>query len=125
MIADYRYNNGTSATTSRNLIQRIVDSTNHGYVGFDDNGVSVGYGSTEVIRVTNSTSIAVGTNDPDDTSIIDIQSTTQGVRFPNMTTTQKNAISTNPSNKGLVIFDITLNKLCVSNGSSWQTITSV
>jgi len=38
------------------------------------------------------------------------------------TTTEKNALT--PS-EGWVIFDTTLNKLCVYSGSAWETITSV
>ena len=56
-------------------------------------------------------------------AILDAQSTTKGVRFPNMTTTQKNAISSPAA--GLVVFDTTLSKLCVYSGSAWQTITSI
>lgn len=56
------------------------------------------------------------------TALLDVQSTTKGVRFPNMTTAQKNAIT--PS-AGTVIFDTTLSKLCVYSGAAWQTITSV
>jgi hypothetical protein len=56
-------------------------------------------------------------------AILDAQSTTKGVRFPNMTTTQKNAVATPAA--GLVVFDTTLAKLCVYSGSAWQTITSV
>jgi hypothetical protein len=56
-------------------------------------------------------------------AILDAQSTTKGVRFPNMTTTQKNAVSSPAA--GLVVFDTTLAKLCVYSGSAWQTITSV
>jgi hypothetical protein len=40
----------------------------------------------------------------------------------NVTTTQKNALT--PS-AGWVVFDTTLGKLCVYNGSAWQTVTSV
>jgi len=64
----------------------------------------------------------IGTTSPAATAILDIQSTTKGVRFPNMTTTQKNAIT--PS-AGTMIFDTTLAKLCVYSGAAWQTITSV
>jgi hypothetical protein len=46
-----------------------------------------------------------------------------GVGFPNMTTAQKNAI-TSPT-AGRVVFDTTLSKLCVYSGSAWETITSV
>jgi hypothetical protein len=56
-------------------------------------------------------------------AILDAQSTTKGVRMPNMTTTQKNAIASPAA--GLMVFDTTLAKLCVYTGAAWQTITSV
>jgi hypothetical protein len=40
----------------------------------------------------------------------------------NVTTSEKNALT--PS-AGWVVFDTTLGKLCVYNGSAWQTVTSV
>jgi hypothetical protein len=40
----------------------------------------------------------------------------------NVTTTEKNALT--PS-AGWVVFDTTLGKLCVYDGSGWQTVTSV
>jgi hypothetical protein len=72
--------------------------------------------------VLGTTAVGIGTA-PSVSAVLDIQSTTRGVRFPNMTTTQKNAIAT--PGAGLVIFDTTLAKLCVYSGSAWQTITSV
>lgn len=45
-----------------------------------------------------------------------------GVLFPNLTTTEKNALT---AVAGCVVFDTTLGKLCVYSGSAWQTITSV
>jgi hypothetical protein len=53
---------------------------------------------------------------------LSVESTTQGFRPPRMTTTQKNAIAT-PS-AGLVVYDTTLNKLCVYT-TAWETITSI
>ena len=67
-------------------------------------------------------SVGIGAT-PNASAVLDAQSTTQGVRFPNMTTTQKSAISAPAA--GLVIFDTTLAKLCVYSGTAWQTITSV
>lgn len=55
-------------------------------------------------------------------ALLDVQSTTKGVRMPNMTTTQKNAIASPAA--GLMVFDTTLAKLCVYTGAAWQTITS-
>jgi len=65
-------------------------------------------------------SLGVGTT-PNASAILDVQSTTKGVRMPNMTTTQKNAIATPAA--GLMVFDTTLSKLCVYSGAAWQTIT--
>jgi hypothetical protein len=67
--------------------------------------------------------VGIGTTGPNASALLDVQSTTKGVRMPNMTTTQKNAISSPAA--GLMVFDTTLAKLCVYSGSAWQTITSV
>lgn len=72
------------------------------------NGVAIGYFGRDAISAS---------------AILDIKSTTKGVAFPRMTTTQKNAIST-PA-QSLVVFDTTLVKLCVYSGTTWETITSV
>jgi hypothetical protein len=77
---------------------------------------------TERVIVNGSGNVGVGTSSPDAAAILDVQSTTKGVRFPNMTTAQKTAIT--PA-AGTVVFDTTLAKLCVYSGAAWQTITSV
>jgi hypothetical protein len=57
---------------------------------------------------------------PAASAILDIRSTTSGVLFPRMTTTQKNAIATPAA--GLVVYDSTTNKLCCYNGSTWNDL---
>lgn len=66
--------------------------------------------------------IGIGTNTPNANSMLDVVSTTKGVKFPSMTTAQKNAIA---NTAGLVVFDTDLDKLCVNSGAGWETITSV
>ena len=60
---------------------------------------------------------------PNASAITQIDSTTQGFLPPRMTTTQKNAIGTPAA--GLIVYDTTLNKLCVRTASAWETITSI
>jgi hypothetical protein len=79
--------------------------------------------ATEKMRIDSAGNVGIGTSSPSASAILDAQSTTKGVRMPNMTTTQKNAIASPAA--GLMVFDTTLAKLCVYSGSAWQTITSV
>lgn len=55
-------------------------------------------------------------------AILQADSTTKGLLPPRMTTIQKNAIATPAA--GLIVYDTTLNKLCVYT-TAWETITSV
>jgi hypothetical protein len=90
---------------------------------------SESYGSLELltssfVRLTIEAggNVGIGTGSPAASSLLDITSTTKGFLPPRMTTTQKNAIASPAA--GLVIYDTTLNKLCVRVAAAWQTITS-
>lgn len=65
--------------------------------------------------------LSIGVTTANASALLQVDSTTQGVLFPRMTTTQKNAISSPAT--GLVVFDTTLGKLCVFS-TTWQTISS-
>jgi hypothetical protein len=59
---------------------------------------------------------------PNASAQFQIDSTTKGFLPPRMTTTQKNAIGSPAA--GLMVYDTTLNKLCVYT-TAWETITSL
>jgi hypothetical protein len=61
--------------------------------------------------------VSIGTASPNGSGALEINSTTQGVLFPRMTTTQRNAITT-PAD-GLVIYNTTDNKLQVRASGVW------
>ena len=93
-------------------------------IGTSAAGVVTVYTSgSERMRIDSSGNVGIGTSSPSASAILDAQSTTKGVRMPNMTTTQKNAIASPAA--GLMVFDTTLSKLAVYSGSAWQTVTSV
>jgi hypothetical protein len=88
-------------------------------------GGSVGFRISNADKMTLTTNgrLLIGTLTENTSALLNVTSTTQGILFPRMTTTQKNAIGTPAA--GLVVFDTTLVKLCVYNGTAWETITSI
>jgi hypothetical protein len=64
----------------------------------------------------------IGGNTAAASAILNVQSTTKGFLPPRMTTTEKNAIVSPAA--GLIVYDTTLNKLCVFT-TVWETIQSL
>ena len=74
----------------------------------------------EAMRIANDGSIGIGIT-PNAAAILDIQSTTGGVKFPNMTTVQRSAIANLAGN---VVYDTDINALYLNNGSLYTPITT-
>jgi hypothetical protein len=81
-------------------------------------------GATSYLANDASAHIVIGGTTANANAILDIQSTTQAVMLPRMTTTQKNAVAS--PTLGMMVFDTTLGKLSVyGSGATWETVTSV
>lgn len=116
----------TGTTLGVNNADATLFYTNHQpfALGTNDNfPVYIGTNATIKVTVLGSGNVGIGTMVPNTAALLQLSSTTKGFLPPVMTTTQKNAISSPPA--GLVVYDSTLNKLCVYTGSVWETITSV
>ena len=84
-------------------------------VGLGSNTTRIGNSSTTQTHLDGSLTLGDATLDA--SAVLDISSTTRGVLFPRMTTTQRNAISA-PAD-GLVIYNTTDNKLQVRAAGVW------
>ena len=80
-------------------------------------------GNTTYMQMFANGNIGLNTTTDIASAQLHITSTTKGFLPPRMTTTQKNAISSPAA--GLIVYDTTLNKLCVRTASAWETITSL
>ena len=114
-----------TANTTRSSLQ-VSGASNYFNANIDtaSHGVFIWRSSnayTERMRISSSGSVGIGTSSPSTSAMLDVQSTTKGVRFPNMTTTQKNAMA---DVAGMQVYDTTLGKMCFNTGSAWETITS-
>ncbi len=65
--------------------------------------------------------VGIGTNTPDNSSLLDLTSTSKGILVPRMTTAQRTAI-TSPAT-GLLVYDTSLQQFWYFNGTQWVAIT--
>jgi hypothetical protein len=70
-----------------------------------------------------SSQVGIGGTSIDGAALLELDSTTQGLLLPRMTTTEKNNIVSPPD--GLFIYDTVLNKACLRAGGAWETVTSI
>jgi hypothetical protein len=84
--------------------------------------VIIGTNGAERVIIKSDGNIGIGTISPNAAALLHLSSTNKGFLLPVMTTAQKSAISTPPA--GLLVYDSILNKLCVYNGSAWETVAS-
>jgi hypothetical protein len=110
---------GNGTTTAPNYAFSL--ETNTGIFRAEAYTISFCVAGSEVGRIF-SDRFLLGTTSGDASAKMQIVSTTRGFLPPKMTTAQKNAIASPVS--GLIVFDTTLNKLCVYGAAAWETITS-
>nr|MBP6731301.1 collagen-like protein [Chitinophagales bacterium] len=91
------------------------------FVGTSDNNDLVfRTNNTEKVRIQANGAVGINQPTPNATSILDIQSTTKGVLFPAMSTTQRDAIA-GPA-VGLTIYNNVLNVHQFWNGTCWVNV---
>jgi hypothetical protein len=76
-----------------------------------------GTNNIERARITSAGRLLLGTTTENNSALLNITSTTQGVLFPRMTTVEKLAIGTPAA--GLQVYDTTLNQMSYYNGTLW------
>jgi hypothetical protein len=118
----YLFSGGTESFADNFKIKMVNGNVT---MGTQLNGYTFGLETFNgvAMHIANAGNIGMGTTSPNVSAKLELNSTTQGFLPPVMTTAQKTAIGS-PS-KGLIVFDSSLNKLCVYSGTAWETITSV
>lgn len=71
-----------------------------------------------LLRFTKFGQLSIGSASPNASAKVEIQSTTRGLLPPRMTTAQRDAIATPAA--GLMVYDTTVNKLSIYNGTEWK-----
>ena len=118
--------NGTNRIGPGSMIITSSQGTGTAFATFTHNNSNIALRilSNSVIQLNPTAgNVLVGTTTDVASSKLTVESTTQGFLPPRMTTAQKNAIASPAA--GLIVYDTTLNKLCVRGASSWETITSI
>ena len=77
-----------------------------------------------MLSIASSAQVGIGTITPDESAILDIASSTQGILTPRMTTLQRLAINTTITSKGLLVFDIDESAFYFYDGTSWVKLNS-
>ncbi len=73
--------------------------------------------NTDIVYIASAGNVGINAPIPNASSVLDLESTTQGFLPPQMTTTQKNAIAT--PKEGLHVYDLTLHQGSYYNGTTW------
>ena len=112
-LLEFRYD-GVNTRYSLNVIQSGTGTLRpfHLYIGTN----------TNQLKLQTNGNVSINSASDNASAQLQVDSTTRGFLPPRMTTTQKNAIATPTA--GLVVYDTTLNKLCVYT-TIWETITSL
>ena len=76
--------------------------------------------AVDVVSMTRTGSVGIGTTTPASSSLLDVTSTTKGFLPPRMTTTEINAIASPAA--GLVVYNTTLAVLCFYDGTGWKKV---
>jgi hypothetical protein len=109
---------GGAGTTYGVISENIGTGTAYG--GHFTGATYGGYfaGATAIVTPPAGGNVGFGTLTPSSRAILELNSVTQGLLLPRMTTAQRDAITTPPA--GLMVYDTTTNKVSVFNGTIWR-----
>lgn len=76
---------------------------------------------SEAMRINENGAVGINATSINQSAVLEVSSNTKGFLPPRMTTTQKNAIGS--PTPGLIVYDTTLQKLCVRVAAAWDSLT--
>jgi hypothetical protein len=94
-----------------------TDNASIGMAGKGTGVLTFSTNAVERLRINASGNVGIGTAAPNAGALLDITSNSKGVLIPRMTTSERNAIASQPL--GLLVFDITTNSFWFRGTSAW------
>jgi hypothetical protein len=98
--------------------RKITLHVNKRGISLNSSGLEFKNNNTTQLAIDHDGNVGVGTTTPQ--AKLDVTSTTDGVLLPRLTHAQMYGISSPPA--GLMVYNTSFNKLCVYNGTNWQSL---
>ena len=84
--------------------------------------MNASYVTGERMRIDSAGKVGIGTSSPDATAILDVSSTTAGFLPPRMSTAERDAIGGGAPQEGLILYNVTTDKLQVYSAGAWVNL---
>jgi len=116
----FRFNNSANAEIDYAAIGASIETNTAGSEGGTIDFVTKYAGTlAQRAKFTPNGTLLIGGSTASNSALLDLQSTTKGVLFPRMTTTERGLITVV---EGLIIYNLTTHQLEFYNGTSWTAL---
>ena len=118
---------GPGGTNQWNLNGNASTNPGTDFLGTTDaNDVVIKTNNVEQMRITSAGSVGIGTNTPNANAVLQLDASNKGVLFTRLTSIQRQAMTLNAADDGLLVYDQTVQKFYYWDGNAlaWKVMGS-